>query len=65
MTIRELRQLSHDVLASTLKEERSALRALVFSAKQKQLKRVREIRRVRTLIAQLATLVREQHMKKK
>lgn len=55
----ELRQLPVDALRTKTVEERAALRALLFSAKQKQLKRVREIRRIRVMIAQLLTCIRE------
>lgn len=57
MKIAELRQLDSTALHRLLNEELEKLRELRFKAGQGELKNVREIRSVKTLIAQIKTIV--------
>ncbi|HCA66752.1 MAG: 50S ribosomal protein L29 [Candidatus Jacksonbacteria bacterium RIFOXYA2_FULL_44_7] len=56
MKPQELRQLDTAALIRLLNEEREKLRELRFKTGQGQLKNVKEIKAVRTLIAQIKTI---------
>lgn len=57
MQIRDLKDKSEQELQTLLKQQREVLRDLRFRASHRQLKNVREIRGVRTGIAQILTIL--------
>lgn len=59
MKISEIRKKTKEELKKMLLEEQEKLRVLRFSLHLKQSKNVREIRRVRKLIAQIFTIIKE------
>ena len=61
MVVKELRQKSKEKLQEHLRAARTELHNLEFSNASGQLKRVREIRRVRRLIAQISTILSAQN----
>ena len=59
MKIKELKIKSEKELQQTLKEEREHLRELKFDLASKKLKKVRELRESKKLIARVLTLMNE------
>ena len=59
MKVSELRQKSEDELKKILEESREKLRDLRFDIQTKQLKNVRELRKIKKLIAQVLTILKE------
>jgi len=59
MKIKELRQKSDVELKRMLPELREKLRDMRFKAAQRQLKKVREIRQTKRMIARILTLLHE------
>ena len=59
MKIKELREKSEAELNKLLKENRNKLRELNFAVSQNQLKNVRDVRKTKTLIAQILTIMKE------
>jgi ribosomal protein L29 len=59
MKISEIRKKTKEELKKMLLEEQEKLRVLRFALHLKQSKNVREIRRVRKLIAQIFTIIKE------
>lgn len=57
MKFKEIKKLSHDDLQKRLNESRVKLRELRFSVANNQLKRVREIRNLKMIIAQILTVL--------
>jgi len=57
----ELRQKVKKELERLLEESREKLRVLHFDIRLKQLKKVREIRKTKKLIAQILTILNEKH----
>ncbi len=57
MKFKEIKKLSHDDLQKRLNESRVKLRELRFSVANNQLKRVREIRKLKMIIAQILTVL--------
>lgn len=57
MKINELKQKSEAELKKLLQESREKLRELKFKIASKQLKKVREVRSVKKLIAKILTLL--------
>ncbi len=57
MKIKELKQKSENELQKLLQESREKLRELKFKIASKQLKKVRELRSVKKLIAKILTLL--------
>jgi ribosomal protein L29 len=64
MDYRELKKKSVKDLHKILAEERNKLRELRFKDANKQLKDVREIRKIRTTIAQVLTLLNTETVNK-
>lgn len=59
MKIKEIREKPIEELNKMLRENRDKLRDFKFSVSQNQLKNVREIRKVKTLIARILTVMKE------
>jgi large subunit ribosomal protein L29 len=57
MKIKELKQKSENELQKMLQESREKLREFRFKIASKQLKKVREVRSVKKLIAKILTLL--------
>ncbi|MFH1837966.1 MAG: 50S ribosomal protein L29 [Candidatus Kuenenbacteria bacterium] len=57
MKIKELKQKAETELQKLLQESREKLRELRFKIASKQLKKVREVRNVKKLIAKILTLL--------
>ncbi|MBI4653278.1 50S ribosomal protein L29 [Candidatus Kuenenbacteria bacterium] len=59
MKIKELKQKSENELQKILQESREKMRELRFKIASKQLKKVREVRNVKKLIAKILTLLNQ------
>ncbi len=62
MELKELREKSKDKLQDILHGAQTELLTLRFSQSSGQLKRVREIRRIRQQIARILTVLKEKHV---
>jgi len=61
MEPQELRQKSDKELGELLQEKQHALRELTFQAHEGQLKQVHKIKRTRTIIARIQTILQERY----
>ncbi len=61
MQLRDLREKNLTELQRLLTEQREVLRDLRFKASQRQLKNVRELRRVKKYLAQIMTALTEKN----
>lgn len=63
MKIKELKLKSDNELQTLLTESREKWREMRFKVAQRQLKKVRDIRKVKQTIAQILTLLKERRKK--